>query len=222
MQPAAHLEQNFEAIVREHQSLVFRTLLRLSGSSDRIEDLAQEVFLRLYRGLQHFQGEAKLSTYLYRIIVNVAQDEWKRRRRERAHLFTPAFNPDEDNEDPTFIETIPDLTPDSEQQLSHTQILEAVDQSLLQLSELERAILVLYHQEECSYEHIALTLNLPINTVRTHLHRGRLKLGDLVRARMNKPPAIESTERRTGTSTWTTQAHPPILSSHKIPKAATR
>ena len=47
-----------------------------------MEDLAQEVFLRLYRALPGFRGEALVSTYLYRIAVNVAQDEWKRRRRE--------------------------------------------------------------------------------------------------------------------------------------------
>ena len=49
-----------------------------------MEDLAQEVFLRLYRALPEFRGDAALSTYLYRIVVNVAQDEWKRRRKERA------------------------------------------------------------------------------------------------------------------------------------------
>ena len=216
MQITAQPVQDFEGIVREHQALVFRTLLRLTGSNDRVEDLAQEVFLRLYRGLQHFQGDAKLSTYLYRIIVNVAQDEWKRRRKDRAHLFTPAFNPDEDQDDPTFIETLPHASPNAEQQLSHAQVLEAVDLGLQQLSEPERAVLVLYHQEECSYEHIALTLNLPIGTVRTHLHRGRQKLGDLVRARIGGKPQ----ERRNESRSWKL----PILNPKAIkhPKPATR
>jgi RNA polymerase sigma-70 factor (ECF subfamily) len=178
-QPGASSNPPFEQIVREHQGMVFRTLQRLTGSPDRVEDLAQEVFLRLYRGLPHFHGDAKLSTYLYRIVLNVAQDEWKHRRRDRAHTFTPACDPDEDL--PSFIETLPSHTPNAEQQLSQRQTLEAVDRALLELSDAERAILVLFHQEECSYEHIALTLNLPINTVRTHLHRGRQKLGDLVR-----------------------------------------
>lgn len=181
--PAAH----FEDIVREHQSLVFRTLLRLTGSHDRLEDLAQEVFLRLYRGLLHFQGEAKLSTYLYRIIVNVAQDEWKRRRKDRAYRYTPIEDPDDDT--PAFVETLPGYEPDAEQQYAREELLEAVDRGLLQLSENERAVLVLYHQEECSYEHIALTLSLPIGTVRTHLHRGRQKLGDLVKAQTGRPLA---------------------------------
>ena len=62
--------------------MVFRTLTRLTGSAECVDDLAQEVFLRLYRALPGFRGEAQLSTYLYRIVINVAQEEWKRRRRE--------------------------------------------------------------------------------------------------------------------------------------------
>src|ERR1700721_2599879 len=72
---------SFEQIGRDHQNMVFSTLIRLTGSREHIDDLAQEVFLRLYRALGGFRGEALLSTYLYRIIANVAQDEWKRRRR---------------------------------------------------------------------------------------------------------------------------------------------
>ena len=62
--------------------MVFRTLLRLTGSQEHLDDLAQEVFLRLYRALPNFRGESLVTTYLYRIAVNVAQDEWKRRRRD--------------------------------------------------------------------------------------------------------------------------------------------
>src|ERR1700745_3285707 len=62
--------------------MVFRPLLRLTGSREHLDDLAQEVFLRLYRALPSFRGEALLTTYLHRIVVNVAQDEWKRRKRD--------------------------------------------------------------------------------------------------------------------------------------------
>ena len=75
-----HTPQTFEQIVRDHQSLVFRTLLRLTGP-EHLEDLAQDVFLRLFRALPNFRGEAQITTFLYRIAVNVAQNEWKRRQR---------------------------------------------------------------------------------------------------------------------------------------------
>ena len=78
---------SFEQLVRDHQAMVFRTLLRLTGSRENVDDLAQEVFLRLYRALPSFRGESLITTYLYRITVNVAQNEWKRRRRDdRSHV----------------------------------------------------------------------------------------------------------------------------------------
>lgn len=160
---------SFEQIVRDHQAMVFRTLVRLTGSREYIDDLAQEVFLRLYRALGGFRGEALLSTYLYRIIVNVAQDEWKRRRRDRPLV---SFSEQESE----WEERLPHPSPDAEQQLAERQFRYSVETQLQQLSSIERTVLVLYHQEELSYEQIALSLKLPIGTVRTHLHRGRKKL----------------------------------------------
>ena len=189
--------ENFETLVREHQGLVFRTLTRMTGAGAHVEDLAQEAFLRLYRALPEFRGEATVSTYLYRIVVNLAQDEWKRRRKERTHLAAePVFADEDDNA--AWIEN---LAGDSlagqharspEQLLSDADTQRAVDEELLALPEVERAVLVLYHQEEVSYEGIAVALSLPINTVRTHLHRGRKRLAERIRQRLGSrlpPPA---------------------------------
>ncbi|MGD0797502.1 MAG: sigma-70 family RNA polymerase sigma factor [Acidobacteriaceae bacterium] len=179
---------SFEELVREHQAMVFRTLLRLTGSREHLDDLAQEVFLRLYRALPSFRGEALVTTYLYRIAVNVAQDEWKRRRRD------------------TQAVSISDETSGWEERLEHPgrnaqELLEErefeglVEAQLQRLSGVERAALVLYHQEERTYEQIALALGLPIGTVRTHLHRGRRKLragieqGGIARDRAERQPA---------------------------------
>jgi RNA polymerase sigma-70 factor (ECF subfamily) len=190
--------QAFEALVREHQSMVFRTLTRMTGASPHVEDLAQEVFLRLYRALPEFRGDSALTTYLYRIVVNVAQDEWKRRRREREFVAPPpaAFDDDESTE---WLENLPGdslhghaRTP--EQLLSDAELQSAVDNALLALPEAERAVLILYHQEDCSYEAISAALEMPINTVRTHLHRGRKRMGELVRVRRT-PPAAASAAR---------------------------
>jgi len=184
--------QAFEALVREHQSMVFRTLSRMTGAGPHVEDLAQEVFLRLYRALPEFRGDSALTTYLYRIVVNVAQDEWKRRRRDREFVATApaAFDEDESSD---WIENMPGdalhghaRTP--EQLLSDAQLQDAVDAALLLLSESERAVLILYHQEDCSYEAISAALEMPINTVRTHLHRGRKRMSALLRAQIAPPP----------------------------------
>jgi RNA polymerase sigma-70 factor, ECF subfamily len=178
--------ENFEALVREHQGMVFRTLTRLTGTGAQVEDLAQEVFLRLYRALPEFRGDSALSTYLYRIVVNVAQDEWKRRRKERSVIATaPAV---EEEDDAGWIESFAgdELTEHArnpEQRMEDAEAQAAVEAALRELPEMERAVLVLYHQEEVSYEGIAAALGLPINTVRTHLHRGRKRLAEALRGR---------------------------------------
>ena len=164
------VDLSFERIVRDHQDMVFRTLIRLTGSREHVDDLAQEVFLRLYRALPAFRGEALLSTYLYRITANVAQDEWKRQRRDDRPLLS--FSDEESD----WEGRLHHPAPDAEQQFAQRQFHYAVEQQLQQLSAIERTVLVLYHQEEQSYEQIAASLQLPIGTVRTHLHRGRKKL----------------------------------------------
>jgi RNA polymerase sigma-70 factor (ECF subfamily) len=186
----------FEALVREHQGLVFRTLTRFTGSGGHVDDLAQEVFLRLYRALPYFRGDAAISTYLYRITYNVAQDEWKRRKRERTYVATePAFA---EEEDAAWLENFAgdglagQHARSPEEHMVEAELRETVDAALGTLSETERAVLVLYHQEECSYEGIAAALEMPVNTVRTHLHRGRKKLGERLRAVQGQPEVSEN------------------------------
>ena len=171
---------SFEEIVREHQAMVFRTLLRLTGSREHLDDLAQDVFLRLYRALPSFRGEALVTTYLYRIAVNVAQDEWKRRRREAQSLVSIS------DETSGWEERLPHPGPNAEELMEEHEFQLAVEEQMQRLSQVERAVLVLYHQEERTYEQIALALGLPIGTVRTHLHRGRKKLREGIAARQSE------------------------------------
>jgi len=166
---------SFEDLVREHQAMVFRTLLRLTGRREHLDDLAQDVFLRLFRALRGFRGEAALGTYLYRITVNVAQNEWKRRQREdRSHTSIS------EGEEP--LETrLQHPAPGALEQMEQSEFAQLVNEQLKALSQVERTVLVLYHQEERSYEQIAHILGVPIGTVRTHLHRGRGKMREALK-----------------------------------------
>ncbi len=161
---------SFEEILREHQGMVFRMLVRLTGTREHVDDLAQEVFLRLHRALPLFRGEALLTTYLHRIVVNVAQDEWKRRKREDNR--STSLSDDTSG----WSDRLAHPEPNAEQQLTTQELQQRVEEELGKLSAIERTILVLYHQEERSYQQIAESLQLPIGTIRTHLHRGRNKL----------------------------------------------
>jgi RNA polymerase sigma factor (sigma-70 family) len=174
----------FEQLVRDHQAMVFRTLLRLTGSREHVDDLAQDVFLRLYRALPSFRGESLITTYLYRIAVNVAQDEWKRRRREdRSHISLS-------DETSNWEDRLQHPDRNAEQQIEEHEFQQTVEEQLQLLSQIERTILVLYHQEERTYEQIAHVLSLPIGTVRTHLHRGRKKLREAIQERQNNERRI--------------------------------
>ncbi|WP_255347727.1 RNA polymerase sigma factor [Terriglobus sp. TAA 43] len=157
-------------MVTQHQDMVFRMLVRLTGSRENVDDLAQDVFLRLYRALPSFRGEALLTTYLHRIVVNVAQDEWKRRKRiDQRHTSIS-------DETSGWEDRLHHPSPNAEQELATRELQLRVEEEMGKLSAVERSILVLYHQEERSYQQIAESLRLPIGTVRTHLHRGRNKL----------------------------------------------
>jgi RNA polymerase sigma-70 factor (ECF subfamily) len=184
--------EGFEALVREHQGLVFRTLTRFTGTGAHVEDLAQEVFLRLYKALPYFRGESTMATYLYRITYNVAQDEWKRRRKERTHIASaPAMDEGEGDWAESFAgDALQEHARTPEQRMVDAEMQSAVEMALSELPGVERAVLVLYHQEECSYEGIAAALEMPINTVRTHLHRGRKRLAENLRAKMQRQPAM--------------------------------
>lgn len=164
----------FEAIVTEHQQAVFRLLVRLTGSPDRADDLAQEVFLRLYRAMAGFRGDAELTTYLHRIVINVANDEWKRRAKERVRDVSIS------DEVSGWEDRLCHPLPNAEQQLVTRELADRVDSAMQRLKMVERSVLVLYHQEERSYQQIAESLRLPLGTVRTHLHRARQKFRALL------------------------------------------
>jgi RNA polymerase sigma factor (sigma-70 family) len=171
-----HLSLECENLIRANQDLVFRTLARMLPGRERLDDLAQEVFLRFWRAYSGFRGEANVSTYLYRIAVNVAKDEWARRRRE-GQTYSLA--------DPqtAWENRLPDPSERADAREQKNELWRAVQNALLELPDAERTAIVLYHQEELSYEEISTILRLPIGTVRTHLHRGRARLRKLLTGR---------------------------------------
>jgi RNA polymerase sigma-70 factor, ECF subfamily len=165
--------QDFEQLVEKHQEMVFRTLARLTGERTGLEDMAQEVFLRLFRALPHFRGEAQLTTFLYRIIVNVVNDEFRDRQRARLSL------PIEDTEARVIFHS----SASPAVLVERAQMQEIVEAALLRLTPHDRAILTLHYQESRSYEEIASVLDLPMGTVKTHLYRARERLKHIMKGK---------------------------------------
>jgi RNA polymerase sigma-70 factor, ECF subfamily len=156
----------FAELVRRYADKIYNLTYRMTGDRSEAEDLAQEDFARVYRGLPGFKPEYPFGAWLYRIAVNVCLTERHRRGS------TPSEPLSEDNE------ISDDEALSLEELAERHEVQGVVQQAILSLPPMYRAVVILYHLEGRSYEEIARLLDLPINTVRTHLHRGRALLKD--------------------------------------------
>lgn len=158
-------EKALAALIARHQRYVYNLAFRLLGNVHEAQDLTQEAFLRVWRGLDRFRGDAKFTTWLYRIVVNLCCNRLPDLRRQLAAA-------DVDETDPCALPAVaapPGLVEEAERHaLLHRQIAA--------LPEKYRLVITLFYLQEQSYQEIAQTLNLPLNTVKTHLFRAREQL----------------------------------------------
>jgi RNA polymerase sigma factor (sigma-70 family) len=154
--------RHFEELVRRYQDAVYGTALRFTRDAGAAEDLAQEVFLRAYRGLERFKGEAKVSTWLYRVAYNLCID-WTRsaRRRKRGDV------PIEDAGD--LVDGRADVEAEYAKQEEQRRVRRIVDG----LDEHYRATVMFLYYQKLSYEEIAEVMGVPVKTVETRLYRAR-------------------------------------------------
>jgi RNA polymerase sigma-70 factor, ECF subfamily len=151
-------ERAFAELLRRHQGKVRGLLLRLASDRTLADDLAQEVFLRAYRGLAGFEGRARFSTWLYRIAYNVYLNH-RTRVRELASL-------------PEGFEAGA-MAPETALSASRSDLRRDLDVAIAALPDRYRAVVMLYYLEDVSYPEIAEILDLPLGTVKTHLHRAK-------------------------------------------------
>jgi RNA polymerase sigma-70 factor (ECF subfamily) len=156
-------EPQFEEVLGTYQDKVFRLCCAMLGNRALAEETAQDVFLRVWKALPGYRGESSLSTWIYSIARNACFTAMKKRsaRRHDFSLDLPAVR--HEAEIAAADSRGPDHRPD---------ILRLV----AELPDNYRQVILLYHMEEKSYEEVAAMLDLPIGTVRTHLHRARRQL----------------------------------------------
>jgi len=165
----------FEALVRRHEQRVFRLLVRMLGSPSEAEDVAQETFLNLHRHGHRFRGDARFSTFVYRVAANAALN---RRRtigrgqaRERSLAASQASG---------LATPLPPADP--EREAAGAQLRSRVQEALLALSPALRLPLVLYDIEGLGYSEVARVLELAEGTVKSRIHRARQALRPLLGA----------------------------------------
>ena len=157
-------EQAFEQLVHKYQQAVFSTIYRYIGTQDDVQDLAQEIFIKVWRNAGKFKGKSKFSTWLYRIVVNHCINY------QRKHKYRPA-SLDELTEKGVTPESLK-VTPDWEQKRRVELVRKAVDE----LPDRQRMALVLSQFEGRSYKEIAEIMKVSLSSVESLIFRGRSTL----------------------------------------------
>jgi RNA polymerase sigma-70 factor (ECF subfamily) len=159
----------FEELVTSFQHRVFAVAYRMLGSRAEAEDAAQEVFLRIHKGIGAFRGDAALSTWIYAITSRVCLN--------RLGSVEGRLARDREGDDDTVLR-VPSDHVGPAAAAERREIEQALHRAIAELPEDRRIVVVLRDLEGLSYEDIAAALELPLNTVRTRLHRARMDLKD--------------------------------------------
>jgi len=163
----------FEMLVVKYQRRIERLIGRMVRDVDLIEDIAQETFIRAYRALHQFRGEAQFYTWLYRIAVNTAKKALVDMKRDPT-ISEAALRPSSEDDDETYRpgnEPTTDETPESV--MAANEIASAVEAAMEALPVELRQAVTLREIEGMSYEEIAEVMDCPIGTVRSRIFRAR-------------------------------------------------
>lgn len=170
----------FELLVIKYQRRIERLIGRMVRDVDLIEDIAQETFIRAYRALGQFRGDAQFYTWLYRIAVNTAKKALVDMRRDPL-VMQAMSKTNEDEEETSSVETELTNVETPETVLAAKEIAITVNQAMEALPEELRQAVVLREIEGLSYEEIAEMMNCPIGTVRSRIFRAREAISAKVR-----------------------------------------
>ena len=159
----------FERLVERHQRLVIGTVGRMLGAQADAEDIAQQVFLRVWKNASRYVPQAKFTTWLLKITRNLVFNEMRRRSR---HPQVPLQPDTEEEERPLRDENA--VAPDDS--LLDEELQQAVDAAIAKLPETQRMAVILRRYEELSYEEIAEALDQSVSAVKSLLFRARTEL----------------------------------------------
>jgi len=175
-------------LIVSQQHYVYSIAMSVLKNPDDAADLAQEAFVRLFRALPQYNGESRFTTWLYRLVVNLGRDELRRRGRQ-VPVVPPAA--DEEGQDELSSVADDDRWADPALALDSRELRDDVRRALAQLEEHYRMVLTLYYFDDMKYNDIAEVLDIPLNTVKSHIRRGKERLAMLLQAQ-EQPPAARA------------------------------
>jgi len=160
----------WQLLVERHSRRVLNIAYQFTGRREEAEDLAQEIFLRVYRALTKFDLRTSFLPWLVRLSRNLCIDEYRSRAREKSMLTGEEPNP----------ERTADTRAGPARNLEERELAERVQNGLQRLPEELRTMLVLRDLQGLSYAEIADSLNLPEGTVKSRIHRARLEMAQVL------------------------------------------
>jgi len=160
----------FEELVDQFKHLVFALIARTVADRSRTEDLAQDVFLRIHRGLPYFRGEARLSTWIYRIVINVCSQERSEAQTRGAARQVSLDDPDSHLPAPSTVD----------RRFSDFELRDRLEKAIQQLPAQYRILIAGHYLQGLQYEDLAEAMQLPLGTVKTQLHRAKRQLRELL------------------------------------------
>jgi len=167
----------FDFLVEKYKDIVYAVAYRFAHDPDLALDLAQDSFIRAYRGIRSFKGRSSFSTWLYRVAMNTCIDYTRRRSRSVDSQTVPEEVAEFADSEP--LEPGGDLAPD-DRALSG-ELGEKIQEAIDALPEYHKSVFVLYEIEGMSYKEIAEVVGCSIGTVMSRLHYARKKLQRMLR-----------------------------------------
>jgi RNA polymerase sigma-70 factor (ECF subfamily) len=159
----------FEELVERHQALVAGTVARMLGSNSDVEDIAQQVFIRVWKSARRYKPRAKFTTWLLKITRNLVFNELRRTKRRAQVPLDPTAGADE----PALKD---ESNPSPDTSLLEAELQQAIEEAIMHLPDTQRMALVLRRYEQLSYEQIAEVLDLSVPAVKSVLFRARTEL----------------------------------------------
>lgn len=167
--------QAFAELVDRYKDRIHWMVRRMIGSLEA-EDLTQEVFLRAYQAFPRFRSGSKFSTWIYKIARNLCLSELRKRGRRGEHVSL------EEEGEERIHGLLPGTRGSLEEQLERQDLSRNIRELVERLPVHYREVLTLFYTNQARYEEIAEIMEIPIGTVKTYIHRARLRLRDLVLA----------------------------------------
>ncbi len=163
----------FTDLMKRHYKGLVNYIYRFTNNRESSEDLAQEVFLRVYRSASRYKPDAKFSTWLYKIATNLCLTNFKTKRKEQN------LSLDEMEENAGGFED--SKSENADNVVYRGEIKDAIFRALETLPEKERVSIILCKYEEIPYDEVAEVLGCTVGAVKTHVYRGRMKLVEKLR-----------------------------------------